>query len=729
VVVTRRVAALLLAAAVVAPAVLWLSPALLSGQAPVFRDQADFFFPLKLWTADRLKSGDVPLWNPLSGGGEPWLANGQSGPFYPPTWLFLLPSPAMAAGLFVLLHICLGAAGTWRFLAAEGASVAARAFGAAVFAGCGYAASLAAFWNHFGGWCWLPWVALLARSGLRTLRHVAALGLCIGLQAMAGSPEMSMLTLALAAGLAAFARPPEPAADGWRQEEPGRPLVRLLAAAALGLLLAGWALVPMAELSASSPRRAALPGADREIGALGASAFSSAAGLPSARPASDWAHSVFLTTAVLFAAAAAFMEKERRTLVLVLAVAALAGLLLSFAGPPGSWLRAMPPLDRFRYPSKFAGLSVFAIAVLGGLGSDALRFGRVGFRAAATGGILSAAIAAMAGDSVVRAGGAAAAVALALSALPAVRESLRGLLQGAAVVAVAVAFAAAGRPLFAYVPEGNLRRVATTIPFLRGVGGRVLTPPMGDLARWALVEDRYDAGTLARQREALLGYANLLAGVPTLRTAAPLPMEMAIDAARAADAVEVPRGPAGAAGARVLWTPFLPHEMGSKKTGEFFLAPIEPWRPRVSFVARAVVERDARIAREKSLSGKSDYRHEILIDRPGPSSPAGRPGLFVASLVEDRPERVVVAVENHSAGYLVLADAWYPGWRAEVDGRRTEVFRADGMFRAVHIAPGSHRVAFVYRPVSVLIGAAVSVAAAVALALLARRRAGMSRPA
>ncbi|HEY7369677.1 MAG TPA: YfhO family protein, partial [Thermoanaerobaculia bacterium] len=145
---------------------------------------------------------------------------------------------------------------------------------------------------------------------------------------------------------------------------------------------------------------------------------------------------------------------------------------------------------------------------------------------------------------------------------------------------------------------------------------------------------------------------------------------------------------------------------------------------------RAVVEPDARIAREKSLSGKSDYRHEILLDRPGPSAPgAGRPGLFVASLVQDSPERVVVAVENRSTGYLVLADAWYPGWRADVDGRRTEIFRADGMFRAVHIAPGSHRVAFVYRPVSVLVGAAVSVAAAVALAFLARRRPAMSRPA
>ena len=49
--------------------ILWLSPALFEHQAPVFRDQGDFFYPLKLYTAARLAAGGVPLWNPLSGSG------------------------------------------------------------------------------------------------------------------------------------------------------------------------------------------------------------------------------------------------------------------------------------------------------------------------------------------------------------------------------------------------------------------------------------------------------------------------------------------------------------------------------------------------------------------------------------------------------------------------------------------------------------------------------------
>ena len=59
------------------PAVLWLAPALFFHRAPSFRDQGDFFYPLKLYTAGRIRSGQIPLWNSLSGPGEPWLVNGQ----------------------------------------------------------------------------------------------------------------------------------------------------------------------------------------------------------------------------------------------------------------------------------------------------------------------------------------------------------------------------------------------------------------------------------------------------------------------------------------------------------------------------------------------------------------------------------------------------------------------------------------------------------------------------
>ncbi len=47
---------------------------------------------------------------------------------------------------------------------------------------------------------------------------------------------------------------------------------------------------------------------------------------------------------------------------------------------------------------------------------------------------------------------------------------------------------------------------------------------------------------------------------------------------------------------------------------------------------------------------------------------------------------------------VVLNDIYYPGWIAEVDGRRSPVLRADVLFRGVEVAEGTHRVVFRFAP-------------------------------
>ena len=49
-------------------------------------------------------------------------------------------------------------------------------------------------------------------------------------------------------------------------------------------------------------------------------------------------------------------------------------------------------------------------------------------------------------------------------------------------------------------------------------------------------------------------------------------------------------------------------------------------------------------------------------------------------------------------GYLLVADAWAPGWHATVDGVATEVLPADLAFRAIPLSEGDHEVEFTYSP-------------------------------
>jgi len=85
-----------------------------------------------------------------------------------------------------------------------------------------------------------------------------------------------------------------------------------------------------------------------------------------------------------------------------------------------------------------------------------------------------------------------------------------------------------------------------------------------------------------------------------------------------------------------------------------------------------------------------------------------------------------VDVETDVDAHLVLADTWYAGWSATVDGRPATVLRANLAFRAVPVPAGRHRVEMRYRPASALAGLAISAVTAVVLALAALR--GMRRP-
>lgn len=89
-----------------------------------------------------------------------------------------------------------------------------------------------------------------------------------------------------------------------------------------------------------------------------------------------------------------------------------------------------------------------------------------------------------------------------------------------------------------------------------------------------------------------------------------------------------------------------------------------------------------------------------------------------AQILSYQPERVVVSVRAGAEAYLVLTDAWFPSWRARVDGVEVPLYRANLIFRAVRVPPGEHQVVFEYRPLMLYVGAALSAGALVIIAAI-----------
>jgi hypothetical protein len=75
-----------------------------------------------------------------------------------------------------------------------------------------------------------------------------------------------------------------------------------------------------------------------------------------------------------------------------------------------------------------------------------------------------------------------------------------------------------------------------------------------------------------------------------------------------------------------------------------------------------------------------------------------------ASVVEETPTRLTLAVDMESPGVVVLADAWSEGWHADRDGEPIPVLRTNHALRGVSLPAGHSTVVFRYEPGSLTWG-------------------------
>ncbi len=118
-----------------------------------------------------------------------------------------------------------------------------------------------------------------------------------------------------------------------------------------------------------------------------------------------------------------------------------------------------------------------------------------------------------------------------------------------------------------------------------------------------------------------------------------------------------------------------------------------------------------------------DPRQSVLLADGEPlngSAPTGE-----ATITHYTPEQVTIETDSPSDAYLVLTDAFYPGWSATVDGTPATVQRGDLVFRAVFVPAGAHTVQMTYTPTSwpgAILAGALAWASLLVITLAAWRR-------
>lgn len=142
---------------------------------------------------------------------------------------------------------------------------------------------------------------------------------------------------------------------------------------------------------------------------------------------------------------------------------------------------------------------------------------------------------------------------------------------------------------------------------------------------------------------------------------------------------------------------------------------------RVDGAARVRLVRSARVVRTDAeagarlLEGNFDPDAEVILHDAADQLPleatAADGSDNRASIVRETQREVVIQAEAPQDSYLLLADTYYPGWTAEVDGVPTPVYRANLSVRAIRFPKGRHEVRFVYDAPGVASGLRISITA------------------
>ena len=83
----------------------------------------------------------------------------------------------------------------------------------------------------------------------------------------------------------------------------------------------------------------------------------------------------------------------------------------------------------------------------------------------------------------------------------------------------------------------------------------------------------------------------------------------------------------------------------------------------------------------------------------------------IISINKNQDEVQEFSVTTSRKGLLILADMYYPGWQAFVDGKTTRIYPANLMQRAIIVEKGKHKVVFSYQPNSFQKGLQISLLA------------------
>jgi len=689
-------------------------------------------YPNILYALNALRDGHGLLWNALQNCGQPFLPSTLLGMFYPLNWPLFFIDLDFGFRLLAVVHMAIGAVGAYLLCRQLGAGRVGALVGGLCFGVGGPMVELA-MWqstNILGIYVWTPWALWRCERILAapTVGNGVVLGLVLTLQLFGAYPQILLFTCQVI-GLRVLWE----LATG-HLTRPLRTFGVLALAVTICVCLGAIQLLPMAEFAHFSVRSGPLENADIRVEKWDWPIFRDHV----TRQVTGRGTPIPLLPLGLLVAVVA---SRQRRMGLFYALVAMLYLALNFDNFLYTAYQALPAGKLFREPNRFIWVSSFAGSIAAGLGVGALVDAPPGKWSRLT-AFVAIGI------------GVAALHMVTLTGLRVWEWQLAGAIGAVAAVSMLPAGARIAATILPVLVLVNLVAVNSTpfLGFLRD-SDTVLHArehQFADLRSRMTLQDRaYAFGkhpdyTLTPKTPQVFGVRSIDDYEPqTSRRLAMLQMVLRSD--RLLTLTEYLRGiwhsPANRRVMNLMATRYLLVDLVGGKSVEGIpgLPLTRVWQegttvlyenttamPRAFYVPMIRIIPDPEEQVRILGSRTHNARRIALVDEAPADGFLGSDssGTGEATVRADRSEMLDVHVSASKEGFLSLSDQYYPGWEATVNGIPTPIQRGNAAFRVVRVPAGESDVVFHYRPLSVRLGAGISVATFAALLLwyVSRRR-------
>ncbi len=131
------------------------------------------------------------------------------------------------------------------------------------------------------------------------------------------------------------------------------------------------------------------------------------------------------------------------------------------------------------------------------------------------------------------------------------------------------------------------------------------------------------------------------------------------------------------------------------------------------FPLHVICERDSKEIQQRIADPYYDPKDIMYVDCVGDDINNESRG--TAELTHHNWNDFSFEIDTQAANYMIVSNAYYPGWHAYVDGNKVATAIANTVFIAAPVSAGEHTVSFRYEPKSISLGAIISLFSVIVL--------------